>query len=136
MLFVGDDWAEDHHDVEIEDEAGQRLVRKRLPEGLQGISLLPASLSGHRSKINGNAHRRRLPFRPRTLPSPFSRRQRLAGAATCRFRGSSRSVARCAGRGLRGPRRTADSEWPCSEHRHLQYAVVLGHLASVVRTRR
>jgi len=24
VLFVGDDWAEDHHDVEIEDEAGRR----------------------------------------------------------------------------------------------------------------
>jgi len=23
---VGDDWAEDHHDIEIEDEAGRRLV--------------------------------------------------------------------------------------------------------------
>lgn len=24
MLFVGDDWAEDHHDIEIEDESGRR----------------------------------------------------------------------------------------------------------------
>lgn len=23
MLFVGDDWAEDHHDIEIVDEAGK-----------------------------------------------------------------------------------------------------------------
>jgi transposase len=45
MLFVGDDWAEDHHDVEIEDEAGQRLVRKRLPEGLAGISQLHALIA-------------------------------------------------------------------------------------------
>ncbi len=30
MLFVGDDWAEDHHDVEIIDEAGRRLARRRL----------------------------------------------------------------------------------------------------------
>ena len=36
MLFVGDDWAEDHHDVEIVDEAGRRLARARLPEGLEG----------------------------------------------------------------------------------------------------
>ncbi len=34
MLFVGDDWAEDHHDVEILDGEGRRLVKKRLPEGL------------------------------------------------------------------------------------------------------
>ena len=24
MLFVGDDWAEDHHDVELQDESGRR----------------------------------------------------------------------------------------------------------------
>jgi len=42
--------------------------------------LLQACFSGHRSMINGNAHWRRLAFRPRTLPSPFTydRRQRLA----------------------------------------------------------
>src|SRR4051794_40143206 len=36
MLFVGDDWAEDHHDIEIEDETGRRLARARLPQGLAG----------------------------------------------------------------------------------------------------
>ena len=25
-LFVGDDWAEDHHDVEVMDEAGKKLA--------------------------------------------------------------------------------------------------------------
>lgn len=40
MLFVGDDWAEDHHDVEIVDEAGRRLARARLPEGIEGITRL------------------------------------------------------------------------------------------------
>jgi transposase len=40
MLFVGDDWAEDHHDVEIQDEAGQRLIKARLPEGITGITRL------------------------------------------------------------------------------------------------
>jgi len=40
MLFVGDDWAEDHHDVEIVDEAGRLLARRRLPEGLQGVTRL------------------------------------------------------------------------------------------------
>src|SRR3954451_578106 len=38
VLFVGNDWAEDHHDVEIVDEQGRRLARRRLPEGLQGIT--------------------------------------------------------------------------------------------------
>jgi transposase len=42
VLFVGDDWAEDHHDVEIVDDQGRRLARKRLPEGLDGITGLHA----------------------------------------------------------------------------------------------
>lgn len=37
VLLVGDDWAEDHHDVEVLDAAGTRLGRARLPEGVAGI---------------------------------------------------------------------------------------------------
>jgi transposase len=40
VIFVGDDWAEDHHDVELVDEGGHRLARARLPEGLDGITRL------------------------------------------------------------------------------------------------
>jgi transposase len=40
VLFIGDDWAEDHHDIEIEDETGRRLARARLPQGLAGITRL------------------------------------------------------------------------------------------------
>src|SRR5271166_850056 len=39
-LFVGDDWAEDHHDVELMDERGRVLARGRLPEGVAGIARL------------------------------------------------------------------------------------------------
>jgi hypothetical protein len=39
-LCVGDDWAEDHHDIEVMDEAGAVLARKRLPEGVGGIGQL------------------------------------------------------------------------------------------------
>ena len=39
-LCVGDDWAEDHHDIEVMDEAGRVLARKRLPEGVAGIGQL------------------------------------------------------------------------------------------------
>ena len=42
MLFVGDDWAEDHHDVEVQDEAGRRLGKARLPEGVGGVGGLHA----------------------------------------------------------------------------------------------
>ena len=37
MIFVGDDWAEAHHDVYLCDEAGTRLGKARLPEGIEGI---------------------------------------------------------------------------------------------------
>jgi hypothetical protein len=40
VLFVGDDWAEAHHDIEIEDDSGRVLARRRLPEGLAGITAL------------------------------------------------------------------------------------------------
>jgi transposase len=40
VLFVGDDWAEDHHDVEVQDETGRRLARARLPEGVAGVARL------------------------------------------------------------------------------------------------
>jgi hypothetical protein len=36
VLFIGDDWAEAHHDVEIVDETGRRLARRRVPEGIEG----------------------------------------------------------------------------------------------------
>ncbi|EFC80445.1 transposase, partial [Parafrankia sp. EUN1f] len=42
MLFVGDDWAEDHHDVEVQDETGRRLTKARVPEGAAGIARLHA----------------------------------------------------------------------------------------------
>jgi transposase len=39
-LFVGDDWAEDHHDVEVMDGSGRRLARARLAEGVAGMARL------------------------------------------------------------------------------------------------
>ena len=45
MLFVGDDWAEDHHDVEVVDEAGRVLTRRRLSEGLEGVTRLHALIA-------------------------------------------------------------------------------------------
>nr|GLK40431.1 hypothetical protein GCM10017611_73060 [Rhodococcus wratislaviensis] len=40
MIFVGDDWAEQHHDVHLMDDTGRRLSSRRLPEGLAGIRTL------------------------------------------------------------------------------------------------
>jgi transposase len=47
VLFIGDDWAEAHHDIEIEDEAGRVLARRRLPEGLAGITMLHELVAEH-----------------------------------------------------------------------------------------
>ena len=46
MWFVGDDWAEEHHDVEVQDESGRRLGRARLPEGSEGVARLHALIAG------------------------------------------------------------------------------------------
>jgi transposase len=43
-LFVGDDWAEDHHDVEVMDGTGRRLAKARLPEGVAGMARLHAMI--------------------------------------------------------------------------------------------
>ena len=47
VLFVGDDWAEAHHDVELMDAAGRRLARARLPEGVAGVARLHALIAEH-----------------------------------------------------------------------------------------
>jgi transposase len=49
VIFVGDDWAEAHHDIVVLDESGTRLAGKRLPEGLAGIGQLHALLAEHAS---------------------------------------------------------------------------------------
>jgi hypothetical protein len=45
-LFVGDDWAEDHHDIEVMDAAGTVLAKKRVPEGVAGMAQLHALAGG------------------------------------------------------------------------------------------
>ena len=47
VLFVGDDWAEDHHDVEVLDDTGRRLAKARLPEGMTGMARLHELLAEH-----------------------------------------------------------------------------------------
>ena len=37
-MFIGDDWAEGHHDVVVQDDAGKTLARRRLAEGAEGIA--------------------------------------------------------------------------------------------------
>jgi transposase len=47
VLFIGNDWAEAHHDIEIVDDDGRRLARRRLPEGVDGLAALHALVADH-----------------------------------------------------------------------------------------
>ena len=47
MIFVGVDWAEAHHDVHVADEAGKRLGKARLPEGVDGIARFHELVGAH-----------------------------------------------------------------------------------------
>ncbi len=47
LLFVGDDWSEDHHDIELQDHDGKVLARRRLPEGVGGITMLHELVGEH-----------------------------------------------------------------------------------------
>jgi transposase len=46
VLFVGDDWAEDHHDVEVQDQYGRALRTARLPEGVDGMARFHELVAG------------------------------------------------------------------------------------------
>jgi hypothetical protein len=50
MLFIGDDWAEDHHDVYLMDEAGGQIAAQRLPEGLSGVGRFHDLVAAHASE--------------------------------------------------------------------------------------
>jgi transposase len=45
VIFVGNDWASDHHDVEVADESGVVLARERFPQSVAGIAALHALLA-------------------------------------------------------------------------------------------
>jgi transposase len=47
QVFVGLDWAEDHHDVFVEDDTGRRLGGGRLPEGVEGVARFHELVAGH-----------------------------------------------------------------------------------------
>jgi Transposase/Transposase IS116/IS110/IS902 family len=47
MLLVGDDWAQDHHDVYLMDEAGTCVAARRLPDGVAGIGQFHELIAAH-----------------------------------------------------------------------------------------
>lgn len=54
-MFVGDDWAEDHHDVEIVDDVSRTLTRRRFPKALEGMTRLHALIAEHLLGPSGSA---------------------------------------------------------------------------------
>ena len=46
-VFMGDDWAEDHHDVHLMNDDGKKLASRRLSEGLDGIRALHELVAAH-----------------------------------------------------------------------------------------
>ena len=47
MVYLGIDWAEDHHDLCLLNEQGQVLGRRRIPEGVGGLRLLHELIAEH-----------------------------------------------------------------------------------------
>jgi transposase len=47
LLFLGDDWAEESHDVELQSQTGRVLARAKLPEGMAGMARLHALVGEH-----------------------------------------------------------------------------------------
>ena len=46
VIFVGDDWAEDHHDVFVCDVEGVPISQRRFPEGVGGMACLHELVAG------------------------------------------------------------------------------------------
>jgi transposase len=53
MLFIGDDWAEDHHDIAVVEKTGRLLARCRLEEGVAGIEKFHGVVAEHLPEDGG-----------------------------------------------------------------------------------
>ena len=47
VIFVGNDWAEDHHDVHVMNAEGKKLAARRFSEGVAGLSAFHALIADH-----------------------------------------------------------------------------------------
>jgi transposase len=47
MVYLGIDWAEDHHDLCLLNEAGERLAAARVPDGVEGLRRLHELVAPH-----------------------------------------------------------------------------------------
>ncbi len=51
-IFIGDDWAEDHHDICLMGESGEVMASRRIPEGIAGIARLHDLIASHARSPN------------------------------------------------------------------------------------
>jgi hypothetical protein len=94
LLFIGDDWAEDHHDVEVQDGSGRRLAKARLPEGVAGLARLHGLIGEHLADFDGDAGADQVAVGVETDRGPWVRALVAAGYrvfAVHHDRGSTRS---------------------------------------------
>jgi len=47
LIFVGNDWAQDHHDIHVMNAEGRKLAARRLPEGVAGVSAFHSLVAEH-----------------------------------------------------------------------------------------
>ena len=88
-IFVGDDWAEDHHDIHLMDADGTELASRRLPEGLAGHQRVPRAGGRPRrgTQPGGDRHRNRpRPVGARRWPRPATRCIAVNPLAVARYR--------------------------------------------------
>ena len=47
VVFVGDDWSSEQHDIEVQEAGGRVLVRRRLREGVEGLAVFHELVGEH-----------------------------------------------------------------------------------------
>jgi transposase len=53
MIFVGVDWSEDHHDLDVRNEAGACLTTLRVAAGVEGVARVHAAIAEHGDDPDG-----------------------------------------------------------------------------------
>ena len=53
-LFVGDHWAEDHHDIELMTARAAGWPKARLPEGVAGMAYFGTATYGYLVEVTGS----------------------------------------------------------------------------------
>ncbi|WP_205856229.1 alpha/beta fold hydrolase [Phytoactinopolyspora endophytica] len=113
VLFVGDDWAEDHHDVEVMDAAGQRLAKARLPEGVAGVARLHAMIA---EQLGDEVDEAEVLVGIETSPTDPTRWHGSPDNSASTIRAEPGSISRCADRTTRrSGTRSARDTWTMIE---------------------